>query len=72
MKDITYEANSEGFRDAIHGKFVVHLLRDHTETEVVIVFFKCPKGETGICGTKFNEVVEDLGCKRFQTDKSGP
>lgn len=56
----------------IHGKFLVHLRRDHKDTEVVIAFFKCPKGAEGLCETKVKEVTEDLDCVRFHKDKTGP
>lgn len=73
VKDVTYEANAEGFFDALHGKFVVHILRDHKDTEIINFFFKCPKGDKKeICDIEFNSKIEDMSCEKFHTDKTGP
>lgn len=72
VKDITYEKNAQGFYDTLNGKFVVHILRDHQETELVLSFYKCPKDATGICTESLKEVVEAVDCKRFLTDATGP
>lgn len=72
VKDIIYETNSLGFNDVIHGKFVVHILRDHKETELIMTFFKCPKGATGVCDQNPKEYIEKVNCPRFHKDDTGP
>ena len=72
IKDIIYDSNSSGFADVVHGKYVVHVHRDHTDTELVMTIFKCPKGATGMCSEKLLEVTEPLDCQRFLTDATGP
>jgi hypothetical protein len=72
VKDIIYQSNSQGFFDTVSGKFVVHVLRDHKETELVITFFKCPKGSTGYCTEDGKDFVEAVDCKRFLKDATGP
>ena len=72
VKDIVYQKNAQGFYDSIDGKFVVHIHRDHEETEVIITFYKCLKGTTEICLENSVDFVEALDCKRFLKDDSGP
>lgn len=72
VKDIIYEKNAQGFYDTLSGKFLVHILRDHKETELVLTFYKCPKGFVGICTENPKEVIEAVDCKRFLTDATGP
>jgi hypothetical protein len=72
IKDIEYERNSLGFVDTIHGKFVVHIHREHKETELVMNIFRCEKGATGICGENLKEYIEAVDCKRFLNDATGP
>lgn len=72
VKDIIYEKNADGFYDTLSGKFVVHIYRDHQETEAIITFFKCAKGVTEICTENSKKFVESLDCNRFLTDDSGP
>lgn len=69
---ITYMKNEQGFADTIDGKFIVHINREHKETEAVITFYKCPKGATGICTENPKEFIEALSCQRFLKDDTGP
>lgn len=72
VKDMIYEKNSDGFADTVSGKFLVHVHRDHRETEFVFTIFKCAKGTTGICAENPMKFTEALTCKRFRTDATGP
>jgi hypothetical protein len=72
VKDITYEKNALGFYDTLSGKFVVHIRRDHQETELVFTFYKCAKGATGVCTENPKEFIEAVDCKRFLNDATGP
>ncbi|XP_070509032.1 uncharacterized protein [Chironomus tepperi] len=73
VADVTYEANEMGFYDTLHGKYIVHIHQlDHIDIELVITFFKCPKGAVGPCKNVLKEYVESITCKRFLEDKSGP
>lgn len=72
VKDITYERNQLGFIDVVHGKYVVHFLRDHQMTELIINTFQCTPESTGICGDNSKDYLIALSCERFLSDKSGP
>lgn len=72
IMNIVYQKNSRGFRDTISGEFLVHVYREHKETELVMWFYKCPKDATGICDKNKVEFIENLTCKRFLTDDTGP
>lgn len=72
VRNIIYERNEQGLVDVLHGKFVVHIHREHEETEVILTIFRCPKGATGICTENGVDYLEALDCHRFQNDKTGP
>lgn len=72
VKAITYERKPEGFADTLHGRFVVHIPRDHKQTELVMTFYKCPKDAVDVCKENAKEFVEDLDCVRFHNDATGP
>lgn len=72
VMDIIYQKNQLGFVDVLHGKFVVHIRRDHKDTELVITFFKCAVGATGTCSENPKTVIEKLDCQRFHNDQTGP
>lgn len=72
VMDISYVTNELGFNDVLNGKFVVHVRRDHKDTELVLSFFKCPKGATGPCAENQKDFVEQVDCKRFHSDDTGP
>lgn len=72
VKDIIYERNDKNFVEVLHGKFVVHIRRDHQDTEIVLTFYKCAPGTAGDCKENPREFIESIDCKRFQTDQTGP
>jgi hypothetical protein len=69
---VTYEKNDKGFVDILHGKYVVHVHADHSDSELVMLFYSCPPGATGTCNENRKEFVEKLDCERFLSDSSGP
>lgn len=70
--DIVYQPNDKNFYDTLSGGFLVHVTREHKETELALWFYKCAKGSTGICQENKMEYVEAVDCKRFLEDDSGP
>lgn len=72
VKGITMETNANGFNDVLHGKFLVHVHRDHKDTELVLIISKCPPGATGICTENSESFTTDMDCVKFHSDKSGP
>lgn len=70
--NIVYQRNAKNFVDTVSGEFMVHVQREHKDTELVLWFFKCPKGSTGVCSENKKEFTENLNCKRFLEDDSGP
>lgn len=72
VTEVNYQANAQGFQDVLNGKFVVHIRREHKETELVMTISKCAKGSTGICTENPTEFTESVDCKRFRTDTTGP
>lgn len=72
VRGVTYETNALGFADVVHGKFVVHIHREHKDSELILAFFKCAPGSQGLCDQKMGETIENLDCKRFHSDKTGP
>ena len=72
VNGITYEKNEKGFVDVIHGRFLVHVNRDHKPSEQILTIYKCAKGSSGFCTENPSEFIENLDCKRFHTDKTGP
>lgn len=72
IMNIIYQKNGNGFFDTISGEFLVHIHREHKETELAMWFFKCPKGTTEICDEMKQEFIDPLSCKRFLNDDTGP
>lgn len=72
IMNIVYQRNAKNFIDTISGEFLVHVSRDHKATELVLWFYKCPKGSTGFCDQNKAEFIEPMTCKRFLEDDSGP
>jgi hypothetical protein len=72
VRDVIYEKNAAGFVDTLHGKYIVHLLANHIESELIMTFYKCDKLTNGLCVENPRDFTENLTCMRFLTDKTGP
>jgi hypothetical protein len=72
VQNVAYIKNENGFADVLHGKYVVHVHSDNEDSEFVMMFYKCPSGSTGLCKDNEKIYTENLDCKRFLTDPSGP
>ncbi|KAG5666346.1 hypothetical protein PVAND_014381 [Polypedilum vanderplanki] len=72
VKDVTYEKNEKSFVDILHGKYIVHVHNDHSDSEIVFTFFSCPLGSTAPCKDNPKQYIEKIDCERFLTDSTGP
>lgn len=70
--NIVYQENAKKFVDTISGEFLVHITANHAETELVMAFYKCAKGSTGVCNENESQFVEQVNCQRFLEDDTGP
>lgn len=71
LTSVSYEYDSSGFCDIVHGKYTVKHI-DISKRELVTTMYQCPTDSIGQCNDNPEEFHQALHCAKFVSDDSGP